>query len=269
MEKVKDGASVARDKIVIFSDESDICGKKYSYFLGSLHFDLKDFYYIENYLLNVKNDYPGELKWNKINNSKWKIDIYKNFINATFDLIEAGYLKCRISFVPNVYTEAYPDEEMSYFTLYSLFIIKNFSHYTGKIEQINLDRLASQNHAKINKFKQNLKGLNIQPSQIVEIDSSKHLVLQAIDIILGGINAKLNDKFAEKKENTNRRGKTTIIKEKIYKEINRRIRKLTPVDFYKNFNIGITTGGLRSSRFINDKYRHYQYRATTPTDLHQ
>lgn len=66
---------------------------------------------------------------------------------------------------------------------------------------------------------------------------------------------RLNDKHKRKPKGKWRRGKRTIAKEKLYKLINKRIRKI-----YSNFNIGITTGidGDRRN-YWNHPYRHWLF----------
>ena len=79
-----------------------------------------------------------------------------------------------------------------------------------------------------------------------------------MDIILGSINFKLNK---AKINGPNKRGKTTIAKEKLYKVILANIR-----DIYPNFNIGITTGirGNIKNRWL-DPYRHWLFKTRNST----
>lgn len=53
---------------------------------------------------------------------------------------------------------------------------------------------------------------------IAEVDSKNHVILQCIDIALGSMNFKLNNMDKEKMPNSNRCGKRTIAKEKLYKK---------------------------------------------------
>ncbi len=57
-----------------------------------------------------------------------------------------------------------------------------------------------------------------------------------MDIILESMNFKLNNMNKEKMQNSRSRGKRTIAKEKLYKNILRNIKII-----YPNFNIGIST----------------------------
>ena len=79
--------------------------------------------------------------------------------------------------------------------------------------------------------------------------------MQCLDIVLGAMAFRLNDMHKEKRPDTNRRGKRTIAKEKLYKHINKKIREIR-----SNFNIGISTGidGDHQNRFIH-VYRHWLF----------
>ena len=69
------------------------------------------------------------------------------------------------------------------------------------------------------------------------------------------MNFRLNDLHKVKVEGTNKRGKTTIAKEKLYKVINKNIREIR-----KNFNIGITTGiNGDQSNYWKHLYRHWNF----------
>lgn len=116
---------------------------------------------------------------------------------------------------------------------------------------------------KNNEFKEHILYLNnffderikIKKEDIVEINSKDHVIQQCMDIILGSINFKLNNLDKIKIEGTNKRGKTTIAKEKLYKVILKHIREI-----YPNFNIGISTGlrGNIRNRWL-DPYRHWLF----------
>ena len=67
-----------------------------------------------------------------------------------------------------------------------------------------------------------------QKEQIAEIDSRHHVLAQSLDIIWGAMQFRLNDKHPEKPEGQLIRGKRTIAKEKLYKDINGRIREIHP-----------------------------------------
>ena len=87
------------------------------------------------------------------------------------------------------------------------------------------------------------------------MNSHDHDILQCLDIVLGAIQFRLNDKHKQKPAGARRRGKRTIAKERVYRHINLAIRTIRP-----NFNIGITTGtdGNLSNRW-HQPYRHWLF----------
>jgi hypothetical protein len=91
-----------------------------------------------------------------------------------------------------------------------------------------------------------------------EIESDHSVFMQAIDVVLGAMQFRLNDKHKEKPAGSRRRGKRTVAKERLYKHILTRIRRIRP-----SFNIGISTGtdkGLQDR--WNHPYRHWLFRPT-------
>ena len=84
-------------------------------------------------------------------------------------------------------------------------------------------------------------------------------ILQCMDIILGAMAFRLNDRHKAKQEGLRRRGKKTIAKEKLYKHILGLIRS-----FYPNFNIGATTASYPRENIWKYPYRHWKF---TPRDF--
>ena len=78
-----------------------------------------------------------------------------------------------------------------------------------------------------------------------------------MDIILGAMNFKLNNMDKEKMLGSSRRGKRTIAKEKLYKNILNNIKTI-----YPNFNVGISTS-YRNDVTNNwkDPYRHWCFKS--------
>ena len=72
-------------------------------------------------------------------------------------------------------------------------------------------------------------------------------------MVLGAICFRLNDKHLAKPKDSRVRGSRTVAKEKLYRHIQMRIGELRP-----NFNIGITTGGGRESRWTLP-YCHWKF----------
>ncbi len=80
-------------------------------------------------------------------------------------------------------------------------------------------------------------GLSIRAEDIVEIRSHDHVLAQCLDIVLGAMAFRLNDKHLEKPPGARKRGKRTVAKESLYKAILAEIYRIRP-----RFNIGISTG---------------------------
>ena len=120
------------------------------------------------------------------------------------------------------------------------------------------------------KFKSHLEALSQNPElrragvrfdkqQIAEVDSKDHDILQCLDVVLGAMTFRLNNQHLVKPEGQYRRGKKTIAKEKLYKHISGRIRKI-----YPNFNIGESTGKKGN---IANRWRHpYRHWKMIPTN---
>jgi hypothetical protein len=75
-----------------------------------------------------------------------------------------------------------------------------------------------------------------------------------MDIVLGSMAFRLNNKHKAKPVGQHRRGKRTVAKESLYRHISDRIRRI-----YPNFNIGESTGtqGDRANRWKHP-YRHWK-----------
>lgn len=131
--------------------------------------------------------------------------------------------------------------------------------------RVYLDRLPDTKE-KASLFKSHLTSLSkstefrnariiVPEDQITEVKSHKHVLLQLIDIVLGSMQFRLNDKHKQKPKGAWRRGKRTIAKEKLYKKINKRIRNI-----YPGFNIGITTGTKGDkTNYWKHPYRHWMF----------
>jgi hypothetical protein len=79
--------------------------------------------------------------------------------------------------------------------------------------------------------------------------------MQCLDVVLGSMQFRLNDKHKEKPEGSRFRGKRTIAKEKLYKYISQRIRKI-----YPNFNIGVSTARSDVRNSWLHPYRHWLFK---------
>jgi len=78
--------------------------------------------------------------------------------------------------------------------------------------------------------------MDLKMENITEVVSHNHVILQCMDIILGAMQFRLNDMHKIKDPETNKRGKKTKAKEKVYKCIYKNISEIRP-----RFNIGVST----------------------------
>lgn len=261
------------NRYYLYCDESIKKGKHYSNFYGGALINAKDFKLITDVLTEKRIHGIGtsELKWQKITALNYRD--YIDAVDTFFDFIQAGKVKVRIMFTNNRFTKPdLNDEQLSnqYFRLYYQFIkhtfgLRHLSPNDNNHLEIFLDNIPDKEE-NCKKFKAYLHGIQhlpnfidvnliIKENQISEVDSKNHIIMQYLDVVLGAMALKLNKLFEVKEETTNKRGKKTIAKEKVYKHINKRIREI-----YPNFNIGITTGF--KSDFANTflmPYRHWVF----------
>ena len=259
----------------IWFDESDKEGKYYSNFYGGILVMSKDLSYVLNMSetlvkeLGLQNE---EIKWQKVN--LYTFDKYVKIVDFIFDLLNHGYAKIRIFFRNNQYKlESLTSEQKrkTYPKLYYQFIKHSFglqySNKTGKdvYLKIMLDDIPLKGED-ASEFKDYIFRLNkdkgfenalikIRHEDICEVDSSKHILLQFMDLILGAICFRLNDKHKIKDSESGRRGKRTILKEKLYKHINAKIRETHP-----GFNIGVSTGMNTCDDRWNYPYSHWSFK---------
>jgi hypothetical protein len=99
----------------------------------------------------------------------------------------------------------------------------------------------------------------IRKEDIVDVDSKRHVILQAVDVVLGSMQFRLNNKHKAMPAGKKRRGKRTRAKERVYKRINQLIQETRP-----HFNIGMSTGHDTGpeDRWLHS-YRHWCF---VPTD---
>lgn len=258
--------------IFIWLDESDRHGEFYSNFYGGILVSSRHYREVLERMRAVVEEVgiKDEIKWQKVN--EYHYEKYLRLVDELFDLAKEDKLKIRIFFRHNQYTPArLTAEEMKadYPMLYYQFIKYAFGlPYAGVGEldslTLYLDEIPLRQSER-DDFIAHIKGLAKDPvlkkmglkiaeDGIVEVDSKQHLPLQFMDVILGAICFKLNEKDKLKKEGENKVGKRTLIKLKLYKHINRRIREI-----YPNFNIGITTPIRIPSDSWRQVYRHWSF----------
>ncbi|MAC77137.1 MAG: hypothetical protein CML66_03645 [Rhodobacteraceae bacterium] len=269
---------MAKRHYIIYSDESDKKGKYYSNFFGGVMLKAEDREEI-NAILNSKKlelNLNREIKWEKVTANY--LEKYMEFVSLYFSFVSTSRLRVRIMFTQNIHVpQGLTREQIEerYLRLYYQF----YKHAFG-IKYCNpnsLDRVyfhifpdqIPESQQKVGSFKSrvssipdayDMRGNNvlIPKRHINDIDSSQHVILQGLDIILGAICAQLNGKLYVKPDGAKKRGKRTIAKEKLYRHINSEIRAIRP-----GFNVGVNTGAPNGPRDRwSDPYRHWLFKPT-------
>jgi hypothetical protein len=259
---------------LIYCDESDKKGTHFSNFYGGALVSSDDRENVEA-LLNEKKqalNLMKEIKWQYItHNYKNK---YIEFINLYFSLIANNKVKVRMMFTQNMFKARGLTSEHranEFFILCYFFIKRAFglAHCNIKsLDRIYISLMLDQipdNAESISQFKRYLLRLNtsaafknsrvqINHDGISSINSKEHVILQGLDIILGAINFRLNDRYKEKPNGKRIRGKRTRAKEEVYRFINKKIREL-----YPNFNIGVSTAAIHATDRWGHPYRHWKF----------
>lgn len=264
-------------QFVIYCDESETKGAIYSNFYGGALIRAEDITQVIARLEQKKQQLNlfQEVKWQKVTSPY--LQKYVEFMNEFFDLIKEDKIKIRIMFTHNRFQPQNLEEyhrEHEYFILYYQFIKHAFGLRYSNSEnspvtvRIFFDNLPNTRE-KREQFKDFVFGINRWPEfqkaniqilreQLAEVASHNHVVLQCLDIVIGAMQFRLNNKHIVKLSATKRRGKRTIAKEKLYSHINSKIRAI-----YPGFNIGITTGKQNDiANWWNHPYRHWLFRPT-------
>lgn len=244
---------------VIYCDESEKRGKFFSNFYGGAIVGGSALRSVNQRLERAKSNagIESEIKWEKI--GPYELKRYQNFITTFFDEISSGTVKMRIMFTQNRYVPQNLTVEQrrnEYFNLYYQFLKHGFglahmpNHPDGARVRFYLDRLPNQSKERIKQFKGYIaalgsfhhlrhRNIEINEEDITEIDSKKHILSQCVDLVLGAIPFRLNEKHKVKPPGKFRRGKRTIAKEKMYEFIRSEICRITSKT---HFNIGVSTG---------------------------
>ena len=268
---------MAEREYILFCDESDREGAYFSNFYGGLLVGATQFQPVTDRLnaLKQKLNLLAEVKWQKVTENY--LAKYESLVGGFFDEIEAGRVKVRIMFRQNAQQPVgLTDEqrELGYWLLYYQFVKHAFGFAMmpdtehGAHVRVYFDRFpdTGEQAAKFKGFIEALEhstqfrsvDLRIRKQDITEVDSHDHVLLQCLDVVLGAMCFRLNDKHLAKPPGARRRGSRTIAKEKLYRVIHRRLCALKA-----NFNIGITTGGGAGSRW-ELPYAHWKF---TPAEF--
>ena len=259
---------------IIFCDESDAAGKYYSNFYGGVLVGSSQYDRITARLNAEKQrlNLFGEVKWSKVTANY--VVKYESLMRAFFHEVRAKHIRVRIMFRQNAHVPVgltQDQVEGAYFRLYYQFIKHAFglSHHppTGQPVALKLyfDEFPETREA-VTQFKGYILGLKdnakirqagftIAAEDIAEIRSHDHVLAQCLDIVLGAMAFRLNDKHKEIPPGETRRGKRTVAKERLYKTILAEIRRIKP-----GFNIGISTGkdGNQATRW-HAPYLHWRF----------
>jgi hypothetical protein len=251
--------TLSEKEYVIFCDESDRRGVFFSNFYGGVRIPGSELMGVEQRLNAQKHrlGLTSEIKWEKV--GPGLVDRYAHFIRAFFDEMAAGRVFARVMFTQNLHVPIglTPEQHAeSYYLLYYQFLKHGFGlaslppHEAPPRIRIYLDEIGDTRE-QITKFKGFVSGLAhsktiraaggiiLEDSAIAEVRSHHHIVMQALDVVLGSITFRLNNKHLAIPAGQTVRGKRTVAKEQLYKLILEEVRRVTGK---KAFNIGITTG---------------------------
>jgi Protein of unknown function (DUF3800) len=263
------------NEYIIHCDESTVKGEYYSNFYGGALVRSSDLEAVKEALRTKKRELHlnGEIKWDKVTANY--LTKYKEMMDLFFGLIGLDLIKIRIMFTQNAHqpinlTEQHVED--AYFILYYHFIKHGFGLIHSAEERkghvrlrLLLDQLPDTRE-KVERFKAYLCALaknnqfreariSFTKEDISSVVSHDHDVLQCLDIVLGSMQFRLNNRHLLIPRGAKRRGKRTRAKEALYKHINERIREI-----YPHFNIGISTGvqGEIGNRW-HHPYRHWLF----------
>jgi Protein of unknown function (DUF3800) len=261
---------------IIFCDESERYGKYFSNFYGGVRVAASQLTRLSTRLtgFKAKLGLNSEIKWQKTDPTN--VERYARIVEMFFDEIRTGHIAMRVMFTQNsVQPRGLTTEQSSqaYYLLYYQFLKHGFGlrymprHDLPPRLRIYLDEIGDTKEqiAKFRGFIAGLAkdsyirrtGLTIEEQDITEVRSHDHVLLQCLDVVLGAMPFRLNDKHLAKLPGTSRRGNRTRAKEQLYREIFSQICQTTE----RRFNIGNTTGvGGDPGRRWNAGYLHWVFR---------
>lgn len=266
-------------RFLIYCDESSDAGRFYSNFYGGALIRASDRERINARLEKVKSDHKiqGEMKWTKV--CDYNEDAYLSLVDEIFLLLSERLMKIRIMFRQQVnQTKGYVDYagKNDFTVLYYHFLKHAFGLTYCNPDRIGpvhvnvyLDDMPTK-AGDFHRLKAYLSSLTNFPffsksavtvryEDITDVDSSDHIILQAVDVVLGAMQFRLNEFHKAMPKGKKRRAKRTRAKERVYIRINRRIREI-----YPNFNIGTSTGQANGP---TDKWLHpYRHWCFIPND---
>lgn len=257
----------------IWTDESDSTGKYYANFFGGILIRSEHYEEVLQRLRDAVEDAGienEEIKWQKVN--EYTEPKYKQIIDTLFALLGEGKAKLRVFFRHRQYEPIGLDNEQrkkEYPKLYYQFIKNDFGliHSNPQKRSIRVRILIDDMPMKgtdrkgflnaiyhLNELQSFQKAnIHIHNGDVAEVDSKKHLPLQVMDLVLGAMCFRLNDKHKERGID-GKRAKRNIVKERIYIYIREKIWEL-----YPGFNIGITTPIKKKTDLWELPYLHWNF----------
>jgi len=262
---------------IFFCDESDRKGPFFSNFYGGVRVPASQLNPVNATLLARKQalGLTSEVKWEKTDPTN--VERYQQMMQAFFHEIATRSLAVRIMFTQNVHvpsglTEAHLQD--TYYILYYQFLKHAFGlrflppHAHPPRLRIYLDEMGDTRE-RVAQFRgfvaglpqdKNIRahGIILDPQDITEVRSHDHILTQCLDVVLGSITFRLNNKHKAIPPGQTRRGKRTVAKERLYKFILGEIKQVTGK---RHFNIGITTGASsKGEGFWADPYLHWCFK---------
>jgi len=268
------------DQYYLFADESVQDGSLFSNFYGGALVPQAEYEGVRERLLKCKEGlgFQGnELKWQKV--TAQDLGAYKEMASAFFREMREGRVKMRVMFRhnKNEYTRGLVPRNERYLRLYYQFIKHSFGFAFRPNEvkpfrlRLFLDRLPDTK-IQIKAFKEYLCRLNrtdelresgilIEPQAISEIDSRDYILLQCVDIVLGAMAFRLNDKHLVKAPGKRTRGKRTLAKDRLYRHILIEIRTIYAEKGVENYDpkFGKHYVNYPHDRW-SDAYRHWLFK---------
>lgn len=260
---------------IIYCDESEEKGQYFSDFYGGALVRGEHITEVVDTIRKKKAELNlhKEIKWTRVT-EQYEAK-YIALMDTFFNLVLADKVKVRIMFTQNMYvakglTKRHVDDK--YFILYYQFIKHAFGLHCSPIHdggvqlKVYPDKIPDTKE-KIAQFRSfvvalallpdwRARNIKIHPDNVTDVHSHEHEVLQCLDVVLGAIHFKLNNKHrALTARNNTRRGSRTKAKARLFKHIQARIQ-----DIYPRFNVGITTGRRTSDCYWSDRYRHWLFK---------
>jgi uncharacterized protein DUF3800 len=215
---------------IIYCDESESKGRHFSNFYGGTLVSSEHIEEVQQVLAARKLELNlfGEIKWSKItpNYRKKYIDIIDTF----FDLVAADKIKVRIMFTQTIMRAKKLTKDHirnQYAILYYFFIRHAFGliyspHIPGGVRvrvypdtmPLSPEQFAAFRGYVVrltNRSEFRTRSISFAEENVAQVVSHDHDVLQCLDVILGAMNFRLNDKHKDKPPGGKRRSAKTVV----------------------------------------------------------